>query len=67
MWSTEYELGTAAVTRVVEWQVDQLPLTLFPQTPPTAWHELAAEFSPTFWDDDAGGSRCRPGWSRWTG
>jgi glyoxylase-like metal-dependent hydrolase (beta-lactamase superfamily II) len=45
-------LGTAEVTRVVEWQVDQLPLTLFPQTPPTAWRELAADFTPTFWEGD---------------
>ena len=46
------ELGTAAVTRVVEWRVDQLPLTLFPQTPPSAWRELAGEYTPTFWDGD---------------
>ncbi len=46
------ELGTAAVTRVVEWQVDQLPLTLFPETPPTAWRELATEYTPTFWEGD---------------
>jgi glyoxylase-like metal-dependent hydrolase (beta-lactamase superfamily II) len=45
------QLGSAAVTRVVEWQVDHLPLALFPQTPPEVWHELAAEFSPTFWTD----------------
>ena len=46
------ELGTAAVTRVVEWQVDQLPLTLFPQTPPSAWRELATDYTPTFWEGD---------------
>jgi glyoxylase-like metal-dependent hydrolase (beta-lactamase superfamily II) len=45
------ELGTAALTRVVEWQVDHLPLTLFPQTPPEVWRDLAEEFSPTFWTD----------------
>jgi glyoxylase-like metal-dependent hydrolase (beta-lactamase superfamily II) len=45
------ELGTAALTRVVEWQVDQLPLALFPQTPPEVWRDLAEEFSPTFWTD----------------
>ena len=44
-------LGTATLTRVVEWQVDYLPLALFPQTPPEAWQELGAEFSPTFWTD----------------
>jgi glyoxylase-like metal-dependent hydrolase (beta-lactamase superfamily II) len=45
------QLGTAALTRVVELRVDQLPLTLFPETPPSAWSELAADYSPTFWDD----------------
>ena len=49
------DLGTAAVTRVVEWRVDQLPLTLFPQTPTEAWDEVAEAFTPTFWD--AGGWR----------
>ncbi len=46
------ELGTAALTRVVEWQVDELPVTLFPQTPPSAWHELAVDYTPTFWDGE---------------
>jgi len=45
------QLGAAIITRVVEWRLD-LPLSMFPQTPPTAWHELAPEFSPTFWDTD---------------
>ena len=45
------QLGSAAVTRVVEWQVDHLPLALFPQTPPEVWHELAAEFTTAFWTD----------------
>ena len=45
-------LGTAEVTRVVEWRVDQLPLTLFPQTPPSAWQELAADYTPTFWEGE---------------
>jgi glyoxylase-like metal-dependent hydrolase (beta-lactamase superfamily II) len=44
-------LGTATLTRVVEWQVDHLPLSLFPQTPPEVWQELAGQFSPTFWTD----------------
>lgn len=46
------QLGTAAVTRVVEWQIDSLSQTLFPQTPPTAWRELGADYTPTFWDGD---------------
>ena len=44
-------LGTAEVTRVVELPVD-LPLKVFPQTPESAWHDLAPEYSPTFWADD---------------
>jgi glyoxylase-like metal-dependent hydrolase (beta-lactamase superfamily II) len=44
-------LGNAALTRVVEWQVDSLPVTVFPQTPEQAWNELADEFTPTFWRD----------------
>ncbi|AKS34271.1 MBL fold metallo-hydrolase [Mycolicibacterium goodii] len=44
-------LGTAAVTRVLEWRLD-LPLTMFPETPREAWRELAPELSPTFWDSD---------------
>lgn len=47
------KLGAATLTRVVEWHVDYLPLALFPQTPRQAWQELAAEFSPTFWTDEA--------------
>jgi glyoxylase-like metal-dependent hydrolase (beta-lactamase superfamily II) len=46
------ELGTATLSRVVELRVDQLPLALFPQTPPSAWRELATEYTPTFWHDD---------------
>jgi glyoxylase-like metal-dependent hydrolase (beta-lactamase superfamily II) len=45
-------LGNAALTRVVEWQVDTLPTRVFPQTPAEAWTELAGEFAPTFWSDD---------------
>ena len=45
-------LGNAALTRVVEYQVDTLPVTVFPQTPPEAWTELADEFAPTFWSAD---------------
>ncbi|WNG92688.1 MBL fold metallo-hydrolase [Mycobacterium sp. ITM-2016-00318] len=47
------ELGAATLIRVVEWQVGHLPLALFPQTPPEAWRDLAAQFSPTFWTDEA--------------
>ena len=45
------QLGGAALTRVIESQVDNLPLKVFPQTPPEAWRELACEFGPTFWND----------------
>ena len=45
-------LGNATLTRVVEYQVDDLPAAVFPQTPPDAWRELAGEFAPTFWNDD---------------
>lgn len=44
-------LGNAALTRVIEWQVDALPVTVFPQTPLQAWRDLADEFTPTFWSD----------------
>jgi glyoxylase-like metal-dependent hydrolase (beta-lactamase superfamily II) len=42
------QLGNAVVTRVIEWHVDELPMTVFPQTPANAWRE-ASEFTPTFW------------------
>ena len=45
-------MGNAALTRVVESQVDDLPVKLFPQTPTEAWRELADEFAPTFWNAD---------------
>lgn len=41
------QLGAATVTRVVEWRLD-LPLTMFPETPPAVWREMAPELSPTF-------------------
>jgi glyoxylase-like metal-dependent hydrolase (beta-lactamase superfamily II) len=44
-------LGNAELSRVVEWQVGGLSVELFPQTPAEAWHELAAEYNPTFWSD----------------
>jgi glyoxylase-like metal-dependent hydrolase (beta-lactamase superfamily II) len=43
-------LGNATLTRVVEWQVDTLPISVFPQTSAEAWTELADEFAPTFWN-----------------
>ena len=52
-WRDRVRLGNAALTRVVEWQVDSLPMKLFPQTPAEAWNdELADEFVPTFWSDE---------------
>ncbi|HJT93920.1 MAG TPA: MBL fold metallo-hydrolase [Mycobacterium sp.] len=47
----QIQLGTAVVTRVIEWQVDDLPLTVFPRTPADAWR-ATAEFTPTFWNDE---------------
>lgn len=44
-------LGNAVLTRVVEWQVDSFPRTVFPRTPAAAWSELADAF-PGFWSDD---------------
>jgi glyoxylase-like metal-dependent hydrolase (beta-lactamase superfamily II) len=44
-------LGNATLTRVVEWQVDTLPMAVFPQTSAEAWTGLADEFAPTFWSD----------------
>jgi glyoxylase-like metal-dependent hydrolase (beta-lactamase superfamily II) len=44
-------LGTATLTRVIEWQVDALPVAVFPHTPAQAWRQHADEFSPTFWTD----------------
>jgi glyoxylase-like metal-dependent hydrolase (beta-lactamase superfamily II) len=45
-------LGNATLTRVLECQVDGLPVKVFPQTPAEAWRELADEFSPAFWNDE---------------
>ncbi|MCT7661589.1 MBL fold metallo-hydrolase [Mycobacterium deserti] len=44
-------LGNATLTRVIEWQVDDLPVAVFPHTPAEAWSEHAADFSPTFWTE----------------
>ena len=43
-------LGNATLTRVVELQVDNLPVAVFPHTPQQVWQEKG-EFTPTFWDD----------------
>jgi glyoxylase-like metal-dependent hydrolase (beta-lactamase superfamily II) len=43
-------LGNATLTRVVELQVDNLPVAVFPHTPQEVWQEKG-EFTPTFWDD----------------
>jgi glyoxylase-like metal-dependent hydrolase (beta-lactamase superfamily II) len=47
----QLRFGNATVTRVIEWQVDDLPLSVFPQTPANAWEE-ASDFTPTFWNDE---------------
>jgi glyoxylase-like metal-dependent hydrolase (beta-lactamase superfamily II) len=44
-------LGDATLTRVVEWQVDNLPTAVLPLTPAEAWREHADEFSPSFWTE----------------
>ncbi|KUH85829.1 MULTISPECIES: MBL fold metallo-hydrolase [unclassified Mycobacterium] len=44
-------LGAATLTRVIEWQVDDLPKAVFPHTPAEAWSTYADEFSPTYWTD----------------
>jgi glyoxylase-like metal-dependent hydrolase (beta-lactamase superfamily II) len=45
-------LGNAALTRVVELQVERLTQLLFPQTPAEAWQELADKYTPAFWSAD---------------
>jgi glyoxylase-like metal-dependent hydrolase (beta-lactamase superfamily II) len=49
----ELRFGAATVTRVLECQVDGLPVALFPQTPQQVWQELAADYAPTFFDADS--------------
>ncbi|HEX2214571.1 MAG TPA: MBL fold metallo-hydrolase [Mycobacterium sp.] len=44
-------LGGATLTRVIELQVDDLPVAVFPHTPVQAWRDHADEFSPAFWTD----------------
>jgi glyoxylase-like metal-dependent hydrolase (beta-lactamase superfamily II) len=48
--SDRIRLGDATLTRVIETQVDNLPVEIFPQTPPEAWGE-DDEFTPTYWND----------------
>jgi glyoxylase-like metal-dependent hydrolase (beta-lactamase superfamily II) len=55
------QLGNAALTRVVECQVEGLPHELFLQTPAEEWGGLAAEYTPTFWSD-AGWRIALPTW-----
>jgi glyoxylase-like metal-dependent hydrolase (beta-lactamase superfamily II) len=47
----QLRFGNAAVTRVIEWQVNDLPVAVFPHTPAEAWQETEA-FTPTFWDEN---------------
>jgi glyoxylase-like metal-dependent hydrolase (beta-lactamase superfamily II) len=54
------QLGTATVTRVVELPVD-LPMRFFPDTPYSAWQDLAPDYSPTFW----GGEHWRAAMQSW--
>jgi glyoxylase-like metal-dependent hydrolase (beta-lactamase superfamily II) len=44
-------LGDAALTRVLECQVDGLPLALFPATPRAEWLSVAADYTPSFYSD----------------
>jgi glyoxylase-like metal-dependent hydrolase (beta-lactamase superfamily II) len=43
------QLGNATLTRVIEWQVSDLPVAVFPRTPVEWWCEHTDKFSPTFW------------------
>ncbi len=47
----QLRLGNATVTRVIEWQVNDLPVAVFPHTPAAAWQETE-EFTPTFWHEN---------------
>ena len=50
MTTDKIRLGNATLTRVVELQVDNLPVAVFPKTPQEVWQD-DSEFTPTFWDD----------------
>ncbi|GCA99209.1 MBL fold metallo-hydrolase [Mycolicibacterium sp. NCC-Tsukiji] len=45
----QIRLGNAVLTRVAETQV-QIPTTLWPSTPPEAWHAEAELLAPRFWN-----------------
>jgi len=49
------------LTRVVEAQVDNLPMTGVPADSAEAWRELADEFGPTFFNDAGCELHCRRG------
>jgi glyoxylase-like metal-dependent hydrolase (beta-lactamase superfamily II) len=49
--SDRIRLGDATLTRIIETQVDNLPVEIFPLTPPDAWR-ADSEFKPTYWNDD---------------
>ena len=50
MTTDKIRLGNATLTRVVELQVDNLPVAVFPHTPQEVWQQ-DNEFTPTFWND----------------
>ncbi|MGZ8749166.1 MAG: MBL fold metallo-hydrolase, partial [Mycobacterium sp.] len=50
MTSDRIRLGDATLTRVIETQVDNLPVEVFPFTPQEAWSQ-DSEFKPTYWND----------------
>ncbi|TXH19828.1 MAG: MBL fold metallo-hydrolase [Mycobacterium sp.] len=47
----QIRLGNAVLTRVAETQV-QIPTTLWPSTPPEAWHADAELLAPRFWNPE---------------
>ena len=47
----QIRLGNAVLTRVAETQV-QIPTTLWPSTPPEAWHAEADLLAPRFWNPE---------------
>ena len=47
----QIRLGNAILTRVAETQV-QIPTTLWPSTPPEAWHAEAELLAPRFWNPE---------------
>ncbi len=47
----QIRLGNATLTRVAETQV-QIPTSLWPSTPPEAWHAEADLLAPRFWNPE---------------